>query len=454
MDQPKKKIMNDMVVRRPVNQSQKPNPAVSVKHRTIADDVKIINHNIPEDYDNNNDNDDDIDYEPEIMPVRRAVSSRTEPVNHRGWFLWAIAIVCSLALVIGVGGLFARAEITVVPKTFSGDVNTTISFSQNPESGSVFFGTATKTFTDEIIVPATGVVTKESKASGKVHFYNTNTIAKTIPVGTKIVSSKKMVYQTIKTVTVPAITKKTKTPGTIEVGVTATVVGSASNTDPDDFTFDAPKSFANITIRSSVAIVGGAQGSDSIADPVAISVASDTLRARFADPSVLVKRIADVIPDDFTVLPIIINPSAPVVVPETNHPDGVHVVAKQTVGIIMVKKHDLSVQSGLARALGNQLSADKNINLTFQNFDHLTIITGTAMSATAIPAQFTARVSGTATLTGFVDRESLRSQMVGITKSGAKNILEKNTAIQSFKLQMRPFWRRTMPISEKSIIID
>lgn len=448
MDQPKKKIMNDMVVRRPVNQSQKSNPVVPIQHRTLSDDVKIVSRDTSEDYSDNDNNDDGGDYESEIMPVRRMVSSRTEPVNHRGWFLWAIAIVCSIALIVGIGGLFTHAEINIIPKTFTGDINTTVSFSQNPESGSVFFGTATKTFTDEIIIPATGVVTKESKASGKVHFYNTNAIAKTIPVGTKIVSSKKMVYQTIKTVTIPAVNKKTKTPGTIEVGVTAVLAGSESNTDPDDFTFDASKSFTNITIRSSVAIVGGAQGSDSIADPGTINAAGDTLRARFADPAILVKRIADVIPDDFMVLPITINPSVPVVVPETNHSDGVHVVAKQTVGIIMVKKYDI------ARVLGDQLSADKNINLTLQNFDHLTVITGTVMSATTIPSQFTARVSGTATVTGFVDREWLRSQMVGITKSDAKNILEKNTAIQSFKLHMRPFWRRTMPISEKSIIID
>src|SRR5262245_61030115 len=59
-------------------------------------------------------------YEPE-RPVK----------NRSGCFLWMIVIICIGALIVGVGGLFTHASVEVVPKQFTGAVDTTISLSQS-----------------------------------------------------------------------------------------------------------------------------------------------------------------------------------------------------------------------------------------------------------------------------------------------------------------------------------
>jgi hypothetical protein len=169
----KKKVMNDMVsvkktvIKKPVIQ---PAPAP----RRILEPVR-----------------------PRPAPIRTApIVEEEESVyiperstkNRAGCLLWFVAIICCIALISGIGGLFTHATLTLVPKQFNGSVDTTISLSQTHDPNTVFFGTATKVFTSEKVVPATSRALNETKATGIVRFSSTNTVAKTIPAKTEITS--------------------------------------------------------------------------------------------------------------------------------------------------------------------------------------------------------------------------------------------------------------------------
>jgi hypothetical protein len=93
------------------------------------------------------------------------IPEQSEPAvtSRSGCLLWCIAGVCSIALIVGIGGLFTHATINVNPKVFTGSLDTTINLSQSHGGDTLFFGTATKNFTNEKVVPAVGQILRRSK---------------------------------------------------------------------------------------------------------------------------------------------------------------------------------------------------------------------------------------------------------------------------------------------------
>lgn len=369
-----------------------------------------------------------------------------EEKKRSGCVLWFIAIICVIALVVGIGGLFTEATITIAPKTFEGTIDMTLPLSQTKTPTGVSFATATKTFTEEVVVPATGISDKETYATGTVRFYNSTSASKTIQKGSVIISSTQKEYKTVKNITIPAI--KGKTPGQSDVQVTAMVAGAESNNDLDDFVFQKPgKATTGITIRSVTAITGGAIGKDALADPAAINQAGETLKAKFSNSEILMKRMAEEIPDTTMVLPVVFPTSTPVVTTEANHTDGVHVIAKETVVIILVDK------SEIARALGNNLQAPEGIKLTLNSFEGLTVTTSSISANLPIPTTIQVRITGTTTVTGSIDESQIVTKIRGSYRTTAKKVLSENLEIDSFQIRMRPFWRRTLPSQPDDISV-
>ncbi len=379
------------------------------------------------------------------IEYREHVERTSRNLVRAGCLLWVIAVICIAAVILGIGGLFSHATVTVVPASVTGDVGMTVAFSKTRAPGTVAMATATQAMTDEIIVPATGTATKESRATGKVRFYNANAAAKTIPAGTRIASSGGIAFQTAKAVTVPG--KKGTVPGSTEAGIVAVASGAAGNIDPDDFVWANPKPYPGITIRSTLATTGGAKGTDSIADPAALAAAADELRSRMADASAAAARIATTVPDDWIVLPTALTPSTVTITNDPSHADGVHVIARQNVGVVMANR------TSLARALGQAVSADRNIPLTIRSLDGVSIIPAGALAAANPPEQFSARVTGQVTLVGAIDGGSLAQEIAGKSRHDARTILAHHPEIQSFNIRMRPFWRRVVPQTSQ-ITID
>jgi hypothetical protein len=379
------------------------------------------------------------------------ISSYEEVVprkNRSGCLLWIIAGICIGALVVGIGGLFTYAEIVMTPKQLSGQIDVTVTLSQTREHGALFFGTATKTFTSEKVVPSIGQASSEVKAMGMVKFYNPHTTSKTIPAKTEIVSSAGKKYTLNKAITIPA--KKATTPGQIEGAITAVVAGGEGNSGLDDFTFSKPsKTLLGITMHSVGEITGGANSSDLVADPQAIAMATELLKQEFAGNKNFVARLSEQVPDSMIALPLVLPESPVSITTDPKHADGVHIIASQTVSILVVNRSDI------ARVLGDDLNVSKDIILSLTDFGDVTAMTSGVAAGQPIPQRLQIRMTGDGQVIGLVDAEEIKKNILGISRKEARVFMNQIDEIGSYKITMRPFWRRTLPVNAEDVeVVD
>lgn len=430
---PKKRLMNDMM---PVKKTALPKQSLPVQKKVspaLLKPPKTIRYEEPEEeYD---------ELEEDFSPIRNqrpSIAYRDDTVKKKGGFVWFIALVCSIALTLGVGGLFTEARIDIIPKSYQGSVDMSLILPQ--------VKTATKTFTEERIVPAIGVSDKESYATGTVRFYNAGPV-KTIPKGSVIVSIAKKEYVTNKAVTVPSV--KAKVLGQVDVVVTAKLPGDQSNGGLDDFTFVTPsKNTAGITIRSVTPMTGGTSGQDAIADPALVAAAAESLKTQFTRSDILIKRMSEEVPETSVVLPIAFPEHSPIITTEANHADGVHVIAKETIAIVLVDRNDI------ARKIGDALNAPEDVKLTLKDFDGLTVTTNSITAGMPIPSSIQVRITGNGTVSGDINSEQIITKVKGSYRKTVRQLLIETPEIESFKITMRPFWRRSLPSSSDDISVN
>lgn len=375
-------------------------------------------------------------------------NDQERPVRNRsGCLLWGVAIVCLLALVVGVGGLFTHAEVVVTPKQFTGPVDATINLTQTHNAG-VFFGTATKTFTSEKVVPSIGRAMSEVKASGTVKFFNTNTSVKTIPAKTEIVSSTGKKYTVLKTSTIPP--KGAKNPGQIDVVVTAVEAGADGNNGLDDFTFSKPsKTLTGITMHSVTEMAGGTSDADAVGDPTMITAMTESLKKEFSNNQTLIARLSEQVPDTMIALPLTLPENPVSITLDPKHEDGVHVIASQTVTILVVNRSDI------ARAMGNSLGTQKDLSLTLKSFAGATAMVNNIVAGQPIPQKMQVRITGTPIVFGLLDTKIIKEKVLGLSRKDVKKYMSQTQEIDAYKINMRPFWRRVLPVSSDDVeVVD
>lgn len=374
-------------------------------------------------------------------------SDRSHEAPKVGCALWLTVVLCIGVLGLVIGGVIARTSLVIYPKHYSGAVDISLTLTQGAGSGSLRFYTATKSFSDEQVIPSQSIVARESRATGTVRFYNNTNQAKTFPAKTVVKSSNAvgamMSYQTKTSITVPA--QKNKQPGQKDVGVIAIDVGAQANIGKNDFVLGNP--LPGIVIRSLTDITGGAQGTDKVADPASIAAARDALTQSLTISPEMIDQLQEELPQDMVVLPITFAEATPVVAVESNHDDGVHVVARKSIAVVMVKKADL------ARIIGDRLNVPRGENLTMLNLEGLSIVSGVLASPQNLPDTIPVRITGTAQLQGKVDPSGLPQAVKGLSKAEVRARIEKELEIDHLDIHMTPFWRRILPLDAEKISV-
>lgn len=364
-----------------------------------------------------------------------------------GCALWFTGIICLGLLALVIGGVIARTEVVVTPQQYTGTVDIATTLTQTNTQGAIRFYTATQSFSDKQVIPTQTVVARESRATGTVRFYNSLGQSKTIPAKTIIKSSTAtgvmVAYQTKTAITVPPA--KNKQPGQKDVGIIAVDVGAQANIGLNDFVLANP--LPGILIRSVTEMTGGAQGSDKIADPVLVASARETLGQNLSITEEMVQRLKEELPKDMIVLPITFADTVPVITLESNHEDGVHVVARKAVTIIMVKRGDL------ARLIGDRLNAPKGELLTISSLDGLSIASGALASPQDIPQTITIRITGTANIMGAIETYNVPVNLKGLSRVEARNAVLARPEVASVDIHMTPFWRRILPLDAEKISV-
>jgi hypothetical protein len=126
----------------------------------------------------------------------------------------------------------------------------------------------------------------------------------------------------------------------------------------------------------------------------------------------------------------------------------VHIIANQTIAIILVDKKDI------ARKIGDALNAPDGMKLTIDNFDGLTVTTNSISSNLPIPDTIQVRITGTGLVKGMVESDQIIAQVKGSYRKTVRNLLSETPEIDTFKITMRPFWRRSLPSSTDDISVN
>jgi hypothetical protein len=388
-----------------------------------------------------------VETQEEVNDFEKTPRAPRQEVPRVGCALWFTGIICLGLLALVIGGVIARTEIVVTPQQYSGTVDMSATLAQGGVQGDIRFYTAMQSFSDKQIIPTQTVVARESRATGTVRFYNSTGKSKTIPAKTVIKSSTAtgvmVAYQTKTAITVPAA--KNKQPGQKDVGIIAVDVGAQANIGLNDFVLNTP--IPGILIRSVTEMTGGAQGSDKIADPALIAAARETLGQSLTISEEMIQRLKEELPKDMIVLPITFADTVPVVTLESHHEDGVHVVARKTVTVIMVKRADL------ARLIGDRLSAPKGELLTISSLEGLSIASGALASPQNVPKTLSVRITGTARIAGLFENRSVQASLKGLSQAEARSAILAYPEVASVDIHMIPFWRRILPLDAEKISV-
>ncbi len=180
--------------------------------------------------------------------------------------VWFLAFVCFTALVFSILYLISTAEINLTIKKFTLDLNDNISAAKTAsDSTSLLYSSVSLTDTDSAELTGSSQKDVSIKATGVVTMYNTQSTSQILISKTRLQTAEGLIFLIDKKVTIPA--QKTvsgvKTPGSIDVSVTASMPGDKYNVGTADLTVVAYKSdpkFNEVYGKPKKPIGGGALG--------------------------------------------------------------------------------------------------------------------------------------------------------------------------------------------------
>lgn len=357
--------------------------------------------------------------------------------------LIGIVVLCTGLLILSLGGLFSGASIVIIPKAYTQNVDVSATFSKSGRQGPKFM-TATELVIETEIIPGTQKNTTSQHATGTVRIYNPTATAITIPSQTKIVSSRGHEYVTQQSVVIPK--KGLKNPGQKEVSIKSAVAGPEANDSSPVVSF-GDKKFQGYVLEMVTPFTGGTQSNDWVVDQSLVQEATTRLLEKTFDSSEVAGRLVHEIPNHLLVLPNSTVVTNPVITVETNHPKGIHVIMTRKVLVVMVDKKEL------ARLMAQKIKDTENKLLAVEDVSGTSITMGALITQQGIAETLPIRIVGNVTITGVVDQEKIRTQVVGKKISEAKDLLDIYQEIDSYRITMTPPWRRIFPESPEKLTI-
>lgn len=209
-----------------------------------------------------------------VPPRRMPVTPPAEDISPRRkipkWPIITVVIILFIALAgYFASAYYSQATFTIVPKVIPVSVNSTFVAQGNAQNGSLFYEVITVKGSATSTVPATNGPKINSKSTGKVMFYNSNsTQSVRLIAGTRLSTEDGLLYRLSSSIVIPGYTKPAGTivPGKITANIIADQPGQSYNI-PADKSVDlkvvaysgSPKS-STIIAKTISAISGGFSG--------------------------------------------------------------------------------------------------------------------------------------------------------------------------------------------------
>ena len=382
----------------------------------------------------------------ETIAIEREIGS--EKSGNR-WL--RIIFVCLLLIGIGMGltYVFARAQVSVVPKKQIVPVSLAATAYDRPGDGQLRFETLTKVMTKEAVLTATDTEYREVKASGKIRIFNNySTSAQTFVEETRFMASDGKIYKTGKGVRVTVPGKKDSTPGFVDATVYAAESGPEYNHEFDDFTipgFQGSPKYTGFTARSLTPMTGGFQGTAALVAEVSITAALAQLKTQLQED--LISSVRQQTPDTFITLP-----GGTIVGAITDQIDRgidrVIVRVSQPVTFILFDRENLT--SYFAKLLVPEYQPTRDrLALDDTSTIHVTVPNVIAETTDQIHVVF----DGSATFSWLTDADAIRSMLQGVSKQDISNTILTIPTIERAEVTLRPAWLMRVPEKQERISV-
>ncbi|MCU0660641.1 MAG: hypothetical protein MUD00_03480 [Candidatus Pacebacteria bacterium] len=371
--------------------------------------------------------------------------------------IWGIAGISVAVLFFAISLLFAKASVTVTPKTEDISLDgSTYTAGKDTATAAIRFELGRTTGEESMEVPAEKTGEKVTqKAKGSVIIYNEfGTAGQKLIANTRLESTDGKIYRIDNPVTVPGYTMKDgkKTPGSIKVSVTADQSGESYNAGLTDFTIPGLKGdprYDKFYARSETPISGGVTG-------VVNSISQETYtKAKSALIERLETRLASElraqIPEGYVLLADALifteNPSSKV--PTLYSTDTtIPLSVKGSITAIVVDETALT--SAIAKDTVSQYAGEPVI---MKNKDGLSFALTSPDLITDETKEITFSISGMTELVFAFDENKLARDLAGAQKSDFKTILKEYDSIDKAEISIRPFWKLSFPESPDAIKI-
>jgi hypothetical protein len=105
----------------------------------------------------------------------------------------------------------------------------------------------------------------------------------------------------------------------------------------------------------------------------------------------------------------------------------------------------------IARVLGNDLDVSKDIKLTVKDLRNISVIANGLVAGQVVPEKLQIRITGDAKVSGAVNTQEIESKILGISRKELKKYMSQKPEIDSYKVKMRPPWRRVVPMGGNDV---
>ncbi|HSE34666.1 MAG TPA: hypothetical protein VLB83_00955 [Candidatus Paceibacterota bacterium] len=374
----------------------------------------------------------------------------------RSFAPFAIGVAILIVTVLVGGEFFARATVTVQPKTYAIVIDQKLSAAKEPNSDALGFSVMAVDLEESMQVPATGSKTVTAKASGKIVIYNNySTKPQRLIKNTRFQSPAGKIYRISESVNIPGqTTEGGKTvPGSVEVTVYADEAGPEFNSDLTDFTIPGLKGdprFDAMYARSKTPITGGASGTVSTVSDEDLKRAKDDLRIAL-ETKLRMKARGDIAESQIAFDSGIFVELDPYKVDASaESKDTARVVQTGTIYVILFDRAALTRELAKRQVPGYVGEA-----VDIENLDAITFRPETKTGKEAWEAkEISFALNGPVRFSWTIDEAKLTTELAGAPRSAFNAMMEAYPNVDQAEAVIKPKWKRSFPDDAEKITIE
>ncbi|MEY2665074.1 MAG: hypothetical protein RLZZ480_179 [Candidatus Parcubacteria bacterium] len=371
----------------------------------------------------------------------------------------AILFVIIVGGALGLSALLGKTELTVYPLHREPNINSEFTAYPDKRDNALSYEIMTIESTAESQVKASGQIDVKEKATGMIEIIKTTPGAERIIANTRFRSPDGKVFRIKDAVVVPgAVTDGSgaSVPGTIQAAVTADDVGDGYNLAAGT-KFDVPgfqeggldDLYKAIHAENRAAFTGGFNGPQFKIDEAELSTARQALQIKLRDE--LLKKVEEQKPSGFVAFPgaVAITYNQ---LPAVQYGSDLVTIKEQAILQIPLFKADdfgtFLAKEAVATYSGGTVRVDKPEALTFS-------YVGATTSASVIANEPSLRfkLTGKPMLIWGFDAKKLTKDLAGLPKTSLDNAVSAHTGIESARVSITPFWKRSFPKNPDEIVV-